>query len=277
MAVLTVSREIGSGGDAIAKKVAEKCGWALLDNEGFAAAAQTYGYVREELEKVDERGPGLIERFFRDRQLVYLDIMRAIVFESAIKNDIVILGRGSSILLKGILGVFRVRFIAPDEVRQRRLVDQEGVSASMAEEFIRHNDQERLSYTRYFFDSLWGYPSNYDAVINTGQMSEETAVRLVISFMKSCKFANESPASSETLRNLAYAQKVKALLMTDERIDASGISVDCPEPGRVRLHGRVNSDEEKDVAESLVRGIDGVEDLVSELVVIPPIEGWYPV
>ena len=65
--------------------------------------------------------------------------------------------------------------------------------------------------------------------------------------------------------------------MTDERIDASGISVDCPEAGRVRLHGRVNSDEEKDVAEGLVRGIDGVEDLISELVVIPPIEGWYPV
>ena len=61
---------------------------------------------------MDERGPGLIERFFRDRQLVYLDIMRAIVFESAIKNNIVILGRGSGILLKGIPGVFRVRFIA---------------------------------------------------------------------------------------------------------------------------------------------------------------------
>ena len=173
MAVLTVSREIGSGGDAIAKKVAEKCGWDLLDNEGFAAAAQTYGYVRAELEKVDERGPGLIERFFRDRQLVYLDIMRAIVFESAIKNNIVILGRGSGILLKGIPGVFRVRFIASDKVRQRRLVDQEGISVSMAEEFIRHNDQERLSYTRYFFDAMWGYPSNYDVVMNTGQMSEE--------------------------------------------------------------------------------------------------------
>ena len=277
MAVLTVSREIGSGGDAIAKKVAEKCGWDLLDNEGFAAAAQTYGYVRAELEKVDERGPGLIERFFRDRQLVYLDIMRAIVFESAIKNNIVILGRGSGILLKGIPGVFRVRFIASDKVRQRRLVDQEGISVSMAEEFIRHNDQERLSYTRYFFDAMWGDPSNYDVVMNTGQMSEENAVRLIISFVKSCKFANESPASSETLKNLAYAQKIKALLMTDERIDASGISVDCPEAGRVRLHGRVNSDEEKDVAEGLVRGIDGVEDLISELVVMPPIEGWYPV
>ncbi len=277
MPVLTVSREIGSGGDAIAKKVAEQCGLDLLDNEGFAAAAQTYGYVREELEKVDERPPALIERFFRDRQLIYLDIMRAIVFESAINNNVAILGRGGSILLKGIPGVFRVRFIASDEDRQRRLVDREGISASMADEFIRHNDQERLSYTKYFFDAVWGNPCDFDVVINAGQMSEESAVRLIISFIKSSKFANESPASSETLKNLAYAQKIKALLMTDVRIDASGISVDCPATGRVRLHGRVNSDEEKDVAESLVQGSDGVKGLISELVIIPPIEGWYPV
>ena len=54
-----------------------------MDNDGFADAAQSYGYVRDELEQVDERKPGLIDRFFRDRQLVYLDIMRAIVYESA--------------------------------------------------------------------------------------------------------------------------------------------------------------------------------------------------
>ena len=126
MGILTISRELGSGGDAIGKKVAQELGWTLLDNDGFAAAAQSYGYVRAELEQVDERKPGLIDRFFRDRQLVYLDIMRAIVYESALKNDFVILGRGSHILLEGIEGVFRARIVAPREYRQRTLVKQRG-------------------------------------------------------------------------------------------------------------------------------------------------------
>ena len=74
-----------------------------------------------------------------------------------------------------------------------------------------------------------------------------------------------------------FAQRVKAALMTDDRLDASGIAVDCAAPGRLRLHGRVNSDEEKELAESIARSFSGVQALESELVVMPPIEGWYPV
>ena len=65
--------------------------------------------------------------------------------------------------------------------------------------------------------------------------------------------------------------------MTDERIDASGVVVECLGPGQLFLHGRVNSDEEKELAESIARGYSGVVELSSELIVMPPIEGWYPV
>ncbi|MEE9276146.1 MAG: cytidylate kinase family protein [bacterium] len=277
MGVLTISRELGSGGDAVAKRVAEELGWPLLDNEGFAAAAQSYGYVRAELDKVDERRPGLIDRFFRDRQLVYLDIMRAIVYESALKDNYVILGRGGNVLLSGIPCVFRARFIAPNDLRKRRLVANEGISASLAEEFILNNDRERMSYTRYFFDVRWGDPVDFDLVVNTGVFGEESAVKLLVALMRREEYSAAGPASSEKLRNLSFAQRVKAVLMTDERIDASGISVDCASPGRLLLHGRVNSEEEKEVAEGIARACAGVEQLESELVIMPPIEGWYPV
>jgi len=275
MGVLTLSRELGSGGDAIAKQVAESLGWSLLDNEGFAAAARSYGYVRAELERVDERSPSFVDRFFRDRQLVYLDIMRAIVYESALKDNQVILGRGAHILLRGIPGVLRARVVAPNEVRQRRLVQNEAVSPAMAEEFILHNDRERTSYSRYFFGAAWGEPMDFDVVLSTGLWDEEEAARLLAGLLR--KSFQESPGSSAKLRDLAFAQKVKAALMADERLDAGGISVDCPAPGRLRLHGRVNSEEEKELAESIARSFEGVKALESELVVMPPIEGWYPV
>ncbi len=277
MGVLTISRELGSGGDGIGKVVAQELGWSLLDNDGFAEAAQSYGYVRAELEQVDERKPGLIDRFFRDRQLVYLDIMRAIVYESALKNDFVILGRGAHILLEGIEGVFRTRILAPEDYRRRTLVKNEGVTPSMAEQFIHHNDHERMAYTRHFFDVRWGEPSHFDLMLNTGLFHEDMATRLLVNIMKEEKFLCLQPSESQKLRNLAFGQKIKATIMTDERIDASGIVVECPEPGRLLLHGRVNSDEEKELAESIARGYAGVRELQSELVVMPPIEGWYPV
>ena len=277
MGVLTISRELGSGGDAIGKKVAEELGWSLLDNDGFADAAQSYGYVRDELEQVDERKPGLVDRFFRDRQLVYLDIMRAIVYESALKNNFVILGRGSHILLEGIEGVFRARIVAPRDYRQRTLVKNEGIAPSMAEQFIRHNDDERMAYTRHFFDVRWGDPSHFDLILNAGLFSEEISIRVLVNILKSEKISQSEPLESQKLQNLAFAQKIKATIMTDDRIDASGIVVDCLGPGELFLHGRVNSDEEKELAESIAREYDEVTELNSELVVMPPIEGWYPV
>ncbi|MDA0999466.1 MAG: cytidylate kinase family protein [bacterium] len=277
MGLLTVSRELGSGGDVIAKKVANALGWKLLDNDGFANAAQSYGYVRSELERVDERRPGLVDRFFRDRQLVYLDIMRAIVYESALNDNCVILGRGAYILLREIPGVFRVRIVASPESRRKRLVANEGVSPSLAEEFLLHNDRERMSYTRYFFDARWGDPKDFDIVLNTGYIDEDAAVNVLVSAAGRLALASAHPGDSERLQNLTFAQRIKTALMTDDRIDASGISVECSAPGKVLLHGRVNSDEEKRLAEEIVRGASGVHEIQSDLIVMPPIEGWYPV
>ena len=56
MGILTVSRQLGSGGDIIAKLVAQSLNWTLLDNTAFAKSAEEFGYVREELEQRDERG-----------------------------------------------------------------------------------------------------------------------------------------------------------------------------------------------------------------------------
>ena len=277
MGVLTISRELGSNGDVIGKKVAEELNWLLLDNEGFAAAANSYGYVRAEIERVDERSPGLIDRFFRDRQLVYLDIMRAIVYECALRDNYVILGRGGNTLLQDLPGIFRARIIAPDDVRQKRLIQNEGISATMAEEFLRHNDRERISYTRYFFDFEWGDPGGFDLVLNTGLFDENEVVQMLVKIMRRDEFSKVAPSSSTNLKNLSFSQKVKARLMTDERIDASGISVGCSTYGRLSLQGRVNSEDEKELAESISRSFTGVESVESDLVVMPPIEGWYPV
>ena len=202
MGVLTISRELGSSGDVIGKKVADELNWSLLDNEGFAVAADSYGYLRAEIERVDERSPSLIDRFFRDRQLVYLDIMRAIVYECALRDNYVILGRGGNTLLQEISGVFKCRIIAPDDIRQKRLIQNEGISAAMAEEFLRHNDRERMSYTRYFFDSRWGDPGGFDLVLNTGLSDENEVVQMLVKIMRREEFSQTSPSSSKNLQTL---------------------------------------------------------------------------
>ena len=277
MGILTVSRQLGSGGDIIAKLVAQSLGWDLLDNAGFAKSAEEFGYVREELEHVDERKPGLIERFFRDSQLLYHDIVRAIMFEYAIKGNCVLLGRGSNIILSDIPGVLKVRIIAPKDVRASRLVENEEITKSMADKFIEHNDQERTSYSRHFFNAEWGDAVNFDLVINTKNISFEDAKESILELLKEDRSFAIDPSSLNILRNLSYSQKIKAKLMTDDRVDATGITVILEKNNKLIISGRVNSEEEKETINELCKELHPEEELENEILIVPPIEGWYPV
>ena len=277
MGILTVSRQLGSGGDIIAKLVAQSLGWNLLDNEAFAKSAEEFGYVREELEHVDERKPGLIERFFRDSQLLYHDIVRAIMFEYAIKGNCVLLGRGSNIILSDIPGVLKVRIIAPIDVRASRLVENEEITKSMAEKFIEHNDQERTSYSRHFFNAEWGDAVNFDLVINTKNVSFEDAKESILELLKEDKSFAVDPSSLSILKDMSYSQKIKAKLMADDRVDATGITVSLDKNSKLTVSGRVNSEEEKETINELCKKLHPEEEFENEILIVPPIEGWYPV
>lgn len=69
MAVVTVSRELGSGGDSIAARVAERLGYELVDRRLVAEVAALTGSTEEEVERFDEKGEGRV-RFFLKRLLV---------------------------------------------------------------------------------------------------------------------------------------------------------------------------------------------------------------
>lgn len=122
-----------------------------------------------------------------------------------------------------------------------------------------------------------GDPGDFDLIINTWFFEEEATVNILVGLVKLEKFIRNSPSSSKELQNLSFSQKIKAALMTDDRIDATGISVNYSDGGQLALHGRVNSEDEKELAESISCAIEGVELVNCELVVMPPIEGWYPV
>ena len=277
MGILTVSRQLGSGGDVIAKLVAQSLNWNLLDHSAFGKAAEEFGYVREELEHIDERKPGLVERFFRDNQLVYHDIVRAIMFEYAINGNCVLLGWGSNIILSDIPGVLKVRIIAPVDVRASRLVENEEITKNMAEKFIEHNDQERTSYSRHFFNAEWSDATNFDLVINTQNISFEDAKESILELLNENRGFQIDATSMLLLKDLSYSQKIKAKLMADDRIDATGIMVSLGINNKLLVSGRVNSEEEKETINELCKELHPEGDFDNEILIVPPIEGWYPV
>jgi hypothetical protein len=57
MAVITVSRQLGSLGTEMAQKVAEVLQYEFVDKEKIGKALATYGLPEPDLEKFDEKNP----------------------------------------------------------------------------------------------------------------------------------------------------------------------------------------------------------------------------
>ncbi|HXV21174.1 MAG TPA: cytidylate kinase-like family protein, partial [Desulfuromonadales bacterium] len=112
MAIITISREMGSGGIPIVHRAAEKLGYTLVDGEAIAKVAGNYGLTPEALEITDEKPPAFVEKL--DEQMaVDLHLIELIILEYALKGNVIIYGRGGQDLLKDINSVLRVRIIAP--------------------------------------------------------------------------------------------------------------------------------------------------------------------
>src|SRR5512139_3730131 len=117
MATLTISREYGSVGFEIGRRVAERLGYQLADKErlfqDMERAGPRWARVAQE---VDEVCPTLWER--HDWQYRgYVAQMESLILEYAVKDNVVIIGRGGSFLLQGVPFCLRVRLVAPLEVR----------------------------------------------------------------------------------------------------------------------------------------------------------------
>src|SRR3989442_6289194 len=63
--VITVTRQYGSGGSDVARLVAERLGWELVDNQFVEEVARRAGVPPAEVAQREERAPGLLERLAR--------------------------------------------------------------------------------------------------------------------------------------------------------------------------------------------------------------------
>src|SRR5438034_2990395 len=63
--VITGTRQYGAGGSDIARLVAERLGWELVDNQFVEAVARRAGVPPDEVAQREERAPGLLERLAR--------------------------------------------------------------------------------------------------------------------------------------------------------------------------------------------------------------------
>jgi cytidylate kinase len=214
MALVSVSRQEGSLGGLAAREVANKLGYRIVDLKALLERAQAFGGIDESAPELLERQPGLLDRLARERQR-YKVILRAVVYDAALEDNTVFLGRGVGMLLTDLSHAVRVLFVAPLETRIARVMRQ-GVSArpgpktrEEAEEIIRRADRDRAGYLRYLFNVDWLDPLIHDLVIDTAALGLASATEAVTLAVQ-CAGLSASPATLGRLDDLAQTSRAEA-------------------------------------------------------------------
>jgi cytidylate kinase len=273
MAIITVARQMGSLGNEVAAQVAQQLHYTLVDQTKLQQAAEGYGMLKSELEEVHERRPTLVTRYLTMRHRAYLDLLQTIIYEYARADNVVILGRGATVLLSDVPSALHVNMFASFERRVQTIMARESITRPLAEQIVRDSDRDRAGYMRYLFDRNWMDPLLYDVMINTDVITAAQACELITAAAHAQEILEARDQSWLILDNHILVRRAEEALLTAKQINPRHISVSVTRPGVVKLVGLVSSETEKLAAEAVVRTIAEVSEVENELyVTVTPID-----
>ena len=193
--IITISREFGSGGRLIGRRLADKLNVPYYDKELLDRIAEESGFCREMIEDAEkkaknsflyslasalgtgEAGPeslSLNERFF----LAQFDTIRKIADE----GSCVIVGRCADYILRGMPEATNVFVYAEEADKIKRAVQEYGVPQDAVKKLMKDTDKGRANYYSYHTGRKWGEHVNYHLSIDSGYIEIEDIVDIIIRY-----------------------------------------------------------------------------------------------
>jgi len=196
--VITIEREYGCGGGAIAAQLARHLGWRLWDKRLTEEIARQAQVDAEAVMRCDERRDSrfyrLAKAFWRGShesssqfggQAFDTDCMMAMMEEITAKiaqeGNAVVVGRGAPYFLRDHPDAFHVFLYAPRAEKVRRLL-QDGATESSAESLVDSVDRERRAFVKHYFDAEWPTRSLYHVMLNTA-LGNQAIIDLILRTM----------------------------------------------------------------------------------------------
>lgn len=183
---ISISRELGSGGAEISRRVADEIDWQLYDREIIEAIAARAQVREDVVARFDEQVPNDWQTYLYNvlsHQVLdnsrYLIQLTKVLVTIAQYGNAVILGRGANYILPPGKGL-RVRVVAPMDLRSKRLMQLRNYDEKTALQVIAEQDRSRTEFIKHHFRMGDDGPVRYDVVINTGDMSLPAATECII-------------------------------------------------------------------------------------------------
>ena len=197
--IITIGRQLGSGGRQIGKELAEKLGYKFYDKDIIAEIAKENGLNAALFDGIDEKptnsflyalvmgvqsGKGLYYQYndilngdniFR----IQADIIKGIAKE----GDCVIVGRCADYILRNSENITKIFLYADNSYRIKTLIERNGVSEKEASSAIAKADKRRANFYNFYTNQSWGHVENYDITLNTATLSRDAAVDVLLRYI----------------------------------------------------------------------------------------------
>ena len=160
--VISISREHGTNGKEIARKVAEKLGIKFYDKEEIKKFAISHSLVEDNY--TDEE----LYKFYlsldaeKDSMIKQAETIKLMASE----DDCVIVGRGSDYILKDNPNLIKIFLYAPLEYRINKIKEMYNDNYKDAKKHVLDSDKSRASYYEVITNQSWGNKENYDLCLN---------------------------------------------------------------------------------------------------------------
>lgn len=181
--ILTISRQLGSGGWEIGKTLSEELNLPFYDKEIIKLAAKESGVSEELLNYYDERQTNsllyslsvgafsVINDAINGINIPINDkvfnLQREIIKKVANEGPCIIIGRCSDYILSDRDDVVNAFIYCDNDKRYKRIANRDNISIAAATDLVKKTDRNRANYHNYYSENKWGDINCYDICINS--------------------------------------------------------------------------------------------------------------
>ncbi|HHT21969.1 MAG TPA: cytidylate kinase-like family protein [Bacteroidales bacterium] len=201
--VITISRELGSGGAYIGRKLAEKLNMFYADHEIVTRTAEELSVFEDDVAHHEEKITSFWHNFwektklhefyheavgsFRPTSTKIFETESEVLQQIARERSAVIIGRGGFHVLKDHPNAVHIYLHGCEEARAKRLMEVRNISELEAKTQIVAGDRERLMYIKKFTNQDWANAKNFDLAIDTSKVGFDNALEIILKYIKSRK------------------------------------------------------------------------------------------
>lgn len=189
--IITIGRQIGSGGSQIGMEVAKRLGIKCYDKQLIELACN-YGELDQNvLEEAEEKRPNpflySVPRQMQNDKTgrgiaindMVFNVQSEVIRQLAAKESCVLIGRCADYVLREQPGVTSVFIYADMNDRIRRLMEARKITRDEAITLIKKTDKSRRNYYECYTGKRWGAGASYDVTLNSAELGVDTCVDLI--------------------------------------------------------------------------------------------------